>query len=400
MKSDTDNKACRVLVLGGYGHFGGRICRALAADPNIRLIIAGRNIEAARAFAEQLATITGQAWAATLAAASPTSTSDPARPAPEAAALDHTAGDLHEHLTRLQAEVVIHTGGPYQGQDYHVAQACLRAGAHYVDLADGREFVAGISGLNEQALKRGVLIVSGASTLPALSSAVVDRFKSEVALLESIESSIAPGQQTPRGLATLEAVLSYCGKPFEMLERGQWVRVYGWQGIVSHTYPDFGTRWVAPCDVPDLALFAERYPGLHTLTFRAGLELKIMQAGMVLLAYLRRLGLVSDWARHAAWLKALSDPFDFLGSDVGGMHITLAGRDAAGAPKALTWNLVARQGHGPEIPCIAAIVVARKLAAGRIAERGAMPCMGLMSLDEFDAAVRHLDIHWSVTDHA
>ena len=375
----TRTNPCRVLVLGGYGHFGGRISRALAADPNIQLIIAGRKAQAAQAFAAQLTTMDAPA---------------------ECAALDHTAADLAQTLEKLRAEVVVHTSGPYQGQDHHVARACIAAGAHYIDLADGRNFVAGITALQEEATRCDVLVVSGASTLPALSSAVVNRFKAGFAQIDSIESSIAPGQRTQRGLATLEAVLSYCGQPFEWLEQGRQVTVHGWQGMVAHRYPDFGTRWAAPCDVPDLALFPQRYPGVRTVTFRAALELKAMQAGMALLAHLRRLGLVKDWSRHAAWLKALSDPFDFLGSDVGGMHVTLQGRDRVGAPQALTWNLVARQGHGPEIPCIAAIVVAKKLAAGQIAERGAMPCMGLMSLPEFDAAVAHLDIRWSVAQDA
>lgn len=375
----TRTTPCRVLVLGGYGHFGGRICRALVADPNIALIVAGRRRAAAQAFIATLRT---------------------AGPAAEAAALDHGAADLARTLADLRADVVVHTGGPYQGQGYHVARACIEAGAHYVDLADGRTFVAGITALDGEARRRGVLVVSGASTLPALSSAVVDRFKSGFASLEAIESSIAPGQKTPRGLATLEAVLSYCGQPFEWLQDGRQVTVYGWQDLQPHRYPDFGTRWSAPCDVPDLALFPQRYPDVRTVTFRAALELKAMQAGMSLLAQLRRAGLVRDWSRHAGWLKQMSDPFDFLGSDVGGMHLEMRGRDAAGAQKTLTWNLVARRGHGPEIPCIAAIVVAKKLAAGAIAERGAMPCMGLMSLDEFDAAVAHLDIHWSVAEGA
>lgn len=33
-----------VLVLGGYGFFGGRICQMLAADENIYLHIGGLNI--------------------------------------------------------------------------------------------------------------------------------------------------------------------------------------------------------------------------------------------------------------------------------------------------------------------------------------------------------------------
>jgi short subunit dehydrogenase-like uncharacterized protein len=42
----------------------------------------------------------------------------------------------------LGAELVIHTAGPFQGQDYGVvAAAVAAAGAHYIDLADGRRFV-------------------------------------------------------------------------------------------------------------------------------------------------------------------------------------------------------------------------------------------------------------------
>ncbi len=32
---------CRIVVLGGYGHFGARIVRALAATPGIAVIAAG-----------------------------------------------------------------------------------------------------------------------------------------------------------------------------------------------------------------------------------------------------------------------------------------------------------------------------------------------------------------------
>src|SRR5947207_1873942 len=45
-------------------------------------------------------------------------------------------------------------------------------------------------------------------------------------------------------------------------------------------------------------------------------------------------------------------------------------------------RLTAGHGYGPQIPCTGAIVIARKLAAGTLAARGAMPCVGLFSLDE------------------
>jgi hypothetical protein len=40
----------RVLILGGYGVFGGRLARLLAEDARLTLLIAGRSRERAEAF--------------------------------------------------------------------------------------------------------------------------------------------------------------------------------------------------------------------------------------------------------------------------------------------------------------------------------------------------------------
>ena len=45
--------------------------------------------------------------------------------------------------------------------------------------------------------------------------------------------------------------------------------------------------------------------------------------------------------------------------------------------------LTAEASHGPEIPVMAAILLARKLARGEITARGAFPCMGLLTLADF-----------------
>jgi saccharopine dehydrogenase-like NADP-dependent oxidoreductase len=44
----------RVLIIGGYGNFGSYIARALAGEPNIALLIGGRSLEKADAFAAGL----------------------------------------------------------------------------------------------------------------------------------------------------------------------------------------------------------------------------------------------------------------------------------------------------------------------------------------------------------
>lgn len=44
----------RILIIGGYGNFGRFIARRLSREPDIRVIIAGRSAEKAKAFAETL----------------------------------------------------------------------------------------------------------------------------------------------------------------------------------------------------------------------------------------------------------------------------------------------------------------------------------------------------------
>ncbi len=40
----------RVLILGGYGNFGGRLAQLLADEPRLTLLIAGRSAERAEQF--------------------------------------------------------------------------------------------------------------------------------------------------------------------------------------------------------------------------------------------------------------------------------------------------------------------------------------------------------------
>lgn len=367
--------AYRILILGGYGHFGGRIARALADRADCHLLIGGRDANRARDTAAQL-----QAGGASATA--------------EGVGLDASGAGLADELRRLRVQLVVHSAGPFQGQSYDVARACVAAAAHYIDLADGRDFVAGINSLDTVARERGVLIVSGASTLPALSSAVVDHYRQRFARIASIRVSIVPGNRMRRGLSTVAGVLSYCGRPFERWQHGKWQTVYGWQDLHRMGYARLGHRWVASCDVPDLALFPQRYGVSETVTFHAGLELVCMQLGLWVMSWLARLHVVQSWVPAAAFLKAAGDRLLAWGSDAGGMHVEITGSDVDGRSQRVFWLLSAFNGHGPEIPCVAAIVLARKLASGALSACGALPCMGLMTLEEFAVAVKDLEISW------
>jgi len=302
------------------------------------------------------------------------------------------AGDIAAALAAARPDAVIHTAGPFQGQDYRVAEACIAAGAHYLDLADARAFVAGIGPLDARARAAGVAVITGASSVPTLTAAIIERYRGRFARLETIDYGITAAEQGSRGLATAASVLSYVGRPFRALRGGQWVEVHGWQGLHVRTYPELGRRLFGDCDIPDLDLFPARWPELRTIRFSAGHEVAALHLGTWALSWPVRLRLMPRLSRMAPLLLRLSRLFDPLAAGRSGLHMTLGGVDRSGAPKRLRFFLIARSGHGPYVPCAPAIILAQRLARGEAIAPGARPCLGLIDLDQYLAALDGLDV--------
>ncbi|MCC7285727.1 MAG: saccharopine dehydrogenase NADP-binding domain-containing protein, partial [Burkholderiaceae bacterium] len=149
----------KTLIVGGYGNFGARIARALARHDGIELLIAGRDAARAAALAASLG------------------------PDARAHALD--VNDESQLAAALRGiGLLIHTAGPFQTQGYGVA----RAGVHYIDLADGRRFVCDFAAALDDAFRSANrCAITGASTVPALSSAVVDHLAHGWRALDEID---------------------------------------------------------------------------------------------------------------------------------------------------------------------------------------------------------------------
>jgi len=360
----------RILVLGAYGFFGYRICEALAKNPRIQLMVAGRDLAKATAAAYQLGLHSVNARA-----------------------VDATHPQLALLLRKLGITTLIHTAGPFQEQGYEVARAAIKAGCNYLDLADGRAFVSGITSLDAEARAAGISVVSGASSLPALSAAVVDRYRGEFSRVDAIRIGITSGAVVP-GIATLRSILGYCGKPFRTLENGAWIDVYGWLDTLQREFPkSIGSRCLSRCDVPDLELLPQRYAGVKTVSFHGGFASSTAHKAVERLALLVKDGKLKSAVPFARTLYTVGGWMKPVFSDRGAMFVRIEGpHHANGAPHALTWNLVARENHGPHIPCAPAIALANKLAAGEQLPPGATPCMGLLTVEEMLATLKGLAI--------
>ena len=140
----------KVLVIGAGGVFGSRLCDGLLRN-GFEVVAAGRDL--ARA----------EAVAARLRAAHPGAVV-------EAVALD-TAILTPDALKAAGASIVADAAGPFQRAAPTTARAAIAAGLHYVDLADGRDFVAAFPGLDAEARASGVGSRKGCRSTPAQSKA-------------------------------------------------------------------------------------------------------------------------------------------------------------------------------------------------------------------------------------
>ncbi len=296
---------------------------------------------------------------------------------------------------RRGLQVAINTVGPFQNADYRVAKACIDAGVHYIDLADSYAFVTGITRLDAAARARGVAIISGASTVPALSGAVV----AEAGLTPlSVRIGISPGNRAPRGASLVEAVMEQAGKPLPVLRDGTWTKVPGWSLLHRRSFRidrdlSLGKRWLSACDAPDLVLLPRLYPTLNTVEFHAGLELAFLHLGLWMLSVLVRLGLVKSLLPLAVPLRWIGDRLRSLGSDRGGMLVDVDGMNEAGARASYRWRLIADDGDGPFVPAAPSVALVRRLARGQTLTPGAYPCLGILSVPEILSVVAHLAIH-------
>ena len=348
--------SARVLVVGGAGVFGRRLAEGLRATTDVEFIIAGRSAERAGRVARALSA--------------------------EFVTLDRTR-IASADLKALRVDIAIDAAGPFQGADCRFAQAVLEAGAHYVDLADARDFVAGFPALDALARARGRAAITGASSTPALTHAALDALCVGWRRIDAVRVGIAPGNRAPKGRSAVEAVLSRAGAPVRVWEGGAWAERRGWSHREKIGISGLGERRFALVETCDLDLIPARFAPGDSAIFMAALELPVLHRGIEAIAALRRFGLWRRPERAAAaltWCARLLEPF---GRDCGAMFVEALGRDAEDKPCRARWTLLAPAGLGPIVPTLPALALVRKLLHGEIAS-GARACVGLVSLADLE----------------
>lgn len=364
----------KILILGGYGVFGGRLAELLADCADLDLLLAGRDHQRAEAYC---AAYQGQARVHPLG-------------------LDRR--DITAALAAHKPDLVVDASGPFQdyGADaYRVIEACIAAKTDYLDFADGADFVFGVDRFDAAAKAAGVFALSGVSSFPALTAAVL-REMAKTIEIRRVEGGIAPSPYAGIGLNVMRAVVGYAGSPVKLRRGGRDGHGTGLAESLRFTVAVPGRLPLrnihfSLVDVPDLQVLPRDYPGLTDIWMGAGPVPEILHRILNLLARARA-------ALRLPSLEPLSPLFYWVlnrmkfGEHRGGMFLRVRGL-AGGQPAERSWHLLAEGDDGPYIPSMAIEAIVRKLRNGERPAAGARSSADALTLTDFEALFAPRSIH-------
>ena len=185
-----------VLIIGGTGVFGKRLVRHLAGRADITLFVSSRSQDRANRLIRAL----------------PNPVTDV-----QAVALDHTS-NLNAVLDRIKPFVVIDCSGPFQGASYDTARTVLQHGAHLIDLADARDYLAGfapaLDAMAKDVFRLGTEVGKG-SAMKAVNQVLVGVHIA--AMAEAMTFGLSQGVEPAE---TLEVISKCAGTSFIFENRG------------------------------------------------------------------------------------------------------------------------------------------------------------------------------------
>jgi hypothetical protein len=373
----------RVLVVGGYGTFGGRLIDLLAGEPRLELLVAGRSRHLAEAFCK-------------------------ARPGAQATltavAFDRDR-EIGVQLAKLQPSLVVDASGPFQayGEDpFRLVRSCVDLAIGYLDLADGAAFVEGIAQFDPAARAAGTYVLSGASSFPVLTAAAVRALAKDLTQVDAIRGGIAPSPYAGVGANVIRAIAGYAGQPAQLTRAGRVATGYPLTETLRFVIAPPGrlslaSRLFSLVDVPDLRALALLWPEARDIWMGAAPVPESLHRALILLAWLVRLRLLPSVLPFARLMSVATNHVRW-GEHRGGMFVAIEGRDSAGRKIARSWHLLAEGDDGPLIPSMAVEALVRRMLEGRFPDPGARAATTVLELADYERLFAGRTIYTGLRD--
>jgi Domain of unknown function (DUF4166)/Saccharopine dehydrogenase NADP binding domain len=372
-----------ILIIGGYGIFGGRIVELLENEPRLNLTVAGRSLQKATAFCQS---------------------HHKARAELVPAAFDRN-GDVAAQIAARRPDILVDASGPFQayGDDrYRVIEGCIAQRVNYLDLADGSDFVAGVGGFDAAARAAGCYVLSGVSSFPVLTAAVVRHLSSDMARVDTIHGGIAPSPFAGVGENVIRAIAGYAGQPVTLKRCGKTATGYPFTEQLRFTVAPPGRlplrdTMFSLVDVPDLRALQELWPDATTIWMGAGPVPEILHRALAALAWLVRWRLIPTLSGLAPLMHWATNHLRW-GEHRGGMFVAVKGTDRSGAPSGRSWHLLAEGDDGPLIPSMAVQALVRRILDGNAPAPGARAGVQDLELADYERLFASRMIYTGVRD--
>jgi hypothetical protein len=355
----------------------------LEDEPRLNLLVAGRSAARADAFVRSRGT--------TAAELTPV-------------AFDRE-DNIADRLAAIRPDIVVDASGPFQayGDDrYRVVEACVTQRVHYLDFADGSDFVSGVAAFDAQAKAAGIYVLSGVSSFPVLTAAAVRQLSAGIKTVTAIRGGIAPSPYAGVGENVIRAVVGYAGKPIRRKRAGVFGAGYPWTEHHRYTIAvpglvPLGDRLFSLVDVPDLQALATLWPEAKEIWMGAAPVPESLHRMLAGLAWLVRVRVLPTLAPLAPLMHAATNRIRF-GEHRGDMFVEIEGVDAAQVRRTRSWHLLAEGDDGPLIPSMAIETIVRNTLRGHAPAAGARAATRELELDDYQTSFERRAIFTGMRD--
>jgi hypothetical protein len=334
----------RILLAGGYGVFGRLLARELLDTTDAHLVLAGRSETRAEQARRELGALDRT----------------------EALALDLFDADAVERAASGCFAIAC-TAGPFQDLPMDLATTVVRAGAHWLDVADDPRWVLGAlddQDLHASARDAGVCVFPGLSTAPAVSGALARWCKAKEPDADRGEVTLFIGNRNAKGTgATASALIS------------------GFSGHARSVKLPIGRKRAYAFATPDTELL-RRDLGIQT-EFRVALEWASLGWLTATIGRATRGRGARSQERLASALSRISRPISLLGTALGCVQVELWSEEDED-PHCTAAAAVAGQ-RLVILPCALALTA---LLDGALSERGILNPAAWLPVDAYLEALR------------
>jgi hypothetical protein len=266
-----------------------------------------------------------------------------------------------------------------------------------MDLADGSDFVKGISQFDQEAQAKNLYILSGVSSFPVLSAAVVRKLSQDMTCLETIRGGIAPSPYAGVGLNVIRAIASYAGKPLSLIRNGKPATAYALTETMRYTicppgYLPLRNTLFSLVDVPDLKVLPGLWQELDSIWLGAGPAPEVLHRMLIGLSWLVRWRILPSLLPFAPLFHFVRNRVRW-GENRGGMFVSVEGITQSGERIERSWHLLAEGDDGPLIPSMAVQAIILQCLDGKRPPAGARPATGELETSDYEAIFKSRTIY-------